>query len=54
MTGKHPYTFFLIDVLTANSIPIVYYGQEQGLEGGGDPVRMRIYAVTGTYLCIDI
>ena len=22
-----------------NSIPILYYGQEQGVDGSGDPVR---------------
>jgi glycosidase len=38
----------------ANSIPIVYYGQEQGLDGSGDPVRSwsvfvgPIYATTSS------
>ncbi len=26
-------------MLTLNSIPILYYGQEQGVDGSADPVR---------------
>lgn len=37
--GNRPYKVSLVDILIVDSIPIVYYGQEQSLNGSGDPVR---------------
>ena len=37
--GNRPYTFLISGALIVISIPIVYYGQEQYLNGSGDPVR---------------
>lgn len=30
----------LVGILMVNSIPILYYGQEQGEDGSADPVRL--------------
>ena len=37
--GNPHHRFLLVSVLMVNSIPIVYYGQEQHVDGSGDPVR---------------